>query len=35
MAERAWGEGLDRDEKGWRAVFQATFSIGPHRPHAF
>ncbi|MCI0432262.1 MAG: hypothetical protein L0271_01240 [Gemmatimonadetes bacterium] len=29
--ERSFGTG----EREWRAVFQTTFSIGPHRPHAF
>ena len=31
--ERTFGEGWD--EANWRAVFQTTFSIGPHRPHPF
>ncbi len=29
--ERSFGE----SEREWRAVLQTTFSIGPHRPHAF
>ena len=33
--ERSWGEGYDSDSGTWKAVFQTTFSIGPHRPHAF
>jgi hypothetical protein len=29
--ERSFGTG----ERNWRAVLQSTFSVGPHRPHAF
>jgi len=34
-AERNWGEEFDEVLGEWKAVFQTTFSVGPHRPHAF
>jgi len=33
--EREWGSGFGDDSRGWRAGLQTTFSLGPHRPHAF
>lgn len=34
MLERTWGAGWE-EGGAWRAAFQTTFSVGPHRPHPF
>jgi len=33
--EREWGAGFGSRPARWRAAWQATFSMGPHRPHPF
>ena len=33
--EREWGAGFGPGSGRWRAAWQATFSMGPHRPHPF